>query len=190
MSKKSAPDEFSFFKDKLIDSAATPEKPAAPTPLDPTVPAVKTKTLPFDPSLKDKIIVIDDSPTILTVTSGILKTFSYAAIAFREPEVALAELTQMPAEELADIKAIFCDFEMKKMNGLEFLKAIRAKSQFATIPFILMTGSSDRTLVQSARAMKVNGYMLKPISTNLIKTTLDNLFPKRSAEQVEVKRAK
>jgi two-component system chemotaxis response regulator CheY len=188
MSNKTVPDELSFFKDKLISSEAKPDR--ASEPVAAASQATSTRTPSTDPTLKEKIVVIDDSPTILTVTGGILKKFGFAAITFREPELALEELTQYTAEELVDIKAIFCDYEMKKMNGLELMTAIRSKASLQSIPFVIMTASTDKTVSQKARAMNVSSFMLKPVSTNMIMNAINGLFPGRIAPPVELKRAK
>ena len=189
MSNKPVPDELSFFKDKLIDSSEQNPKPA-PAAEQASSQGAKVRTLPSDPELKDRIIVIDDSPTILTVTAGILKKFGFGAIAFREPGQAIEELSAYTAADLADVKAIFCDFEMKKMNGLEVMTAIRCQPTLQSIPFVLMTASPDKNLSQKARAMNVSAFMLKPVSTNMIMATINGLFPGRIPSSTDLKRAK
>ena len=56
---------------------------------------------------------------------------------------------------------ILLDLQMPRMNGLEFLDAIRADEKFSdSVIFILSTSKSDEDLFRSYK-MKVAGYFLK-----------------------------
>ncbi len=60
----------------------------------------------------------------------------------------------------ADIKFVISDMMMPGVNGLEFLKMLRAKNK--NVPFLLLTSENDRnTVVQSVQAGATN-YLLKP----------------------------
>lgn len=58
---------------------------------------------------------------------------------------------------------IFLDINMPRMNGIEFLKAIRADERYKHIPVIVMTTSrEDEDKIESFR-LGVAGYMIKPM---------------------------
>lgn len=59
-----------------------------------------------------------------------------------------------------DIKFVISDMMMPGVNGMEFLKMLRAESK--DVPFLLLTSENDRnTVVQSVQAGATN-YLLKP----------------------------
>jgi len=61
---------------------------------------------------------------------------------------------------------ILLDLNMPKMNGLEFLKAIKSNDYYRKIPVIVLTTSKaqqDRTM---AYDYSIAGYMVKPIDYN------------------------
>ncbi len=58
---------------------------------------------------------------------------------------------------------ILLDLNMPKMNGIEFLKIIKADEKLKRIPVIVLTTSrEDRDVVESFK-LSVAGYMVKPV---------------------------
>ncbi|MFA8436648.1 MAG: response regulator [Marinifilaceae bacterium] len=60
-------------------------------------------------------------------------------------------------------RIILLDINMPKMNGIEFLKELRANDEFKSISVFVMTTSNDDTDKMEAYNMNVAGYILKPI---------------------------
>ncbi|HKR06225.1 MAG TPA: response regulator [Bacteroidia bacterium] len=71
-------------------------------------------------------------------------------------------------------KIILLDLNMPKMNGIEFLRELRADKDLRSISVFVMTTSSDERDRTDAFDLNVAGYMIKPISlenyTNIIAT--------------------
>lgn len=63
-----------------------------------------------------------------------------------------------------DRRIILLDLNMPKMNGLEFLKALRADSTIGDIPVVILTTSNEEKDRIQAYHLNVAGYILKPIS--------------------------
>jgi CheY-like chemotaxis protein len=59
---------------------------------------------------------------------------------------------------------ILCDINMPKMNGIEFMKEIKANPKFKYIPVIVLTSSSNPNDREAAFALSAAGYMIKPMS--------------------------
>lgn len=58
---------------------------------------------------------------------------------------------------------ILLDINMPKMNGIDFLKALRADPVLKAIPVIVLsTSDQDRDLTE-AYSLNVAGYLLKPV---------------------------
>lgn len=58
---------------------------------------------------------------------------------------------------------ILLDLNMPKMNGIEFLRAIKSNERFKTIPVVVLTTSQeDQDCLESYR-LGIAGYMLKPM---------------------------
>lgn len=61
-------------------------------------------------------------------------------------------------------RIILLDINMPKMNGLEFLKELRADKNLHTISVFVMTTSNDDKDRVEAYNYNVAGYIIKPIS--------------------------
>ena len=85
------------------------------------------------------------------------------------------------ADALASVKSdrvhlIISDFNMPEMDGLELLKAVREDPVIGKTVFIMLTGSSDRDLVQKAAALGVNNYLVKPFAPAALKDKIERVF--------------
>jgi two-component system chemotaxis response regulator CheY len=71
------------------------------------------------------------------------------------------------------IDCVLTDWNMPNMNGLEFVKALRATEAGSRVPIILVTTRSVRDdIVEAARA-GVTNYIVKPFTPQVLKTKLE-----------------
>jgi two-component system chemotaxis response regulator CheY len=60
------------------------------------------------------------------------------------------------------IDAVFCDWNMPNMTGVELLRQVRSVD--GEMPFIMITGRKDENSVLEAKAAGITGYITKPFS--------------------------
>ena len=71
----------------------------------------------------------------------------------------------MPAER----RLVLLDLNMPRMNGIEFLRALRADPELRTLPVVVLTTSNDERDKIDAYDLNVAGYLLKPVTfTNFV----------------------
>jgi CheY-like chemotaxis protein len=63
-----------------------------------------------------------------------------------------------------DRRLILLDLNMPKMNGIEFLEALRADPELSSTPVVVLTTSNDDQDKLDAYTFNVAGYMLKPVT--------------------------
>ena len=70
---------------------------------------------------------------------------------------------------------VLCDVHMETMDGLEFLKTLRALKveSVRNTPVIFLTADAQRDTVMFAKEHAVNGYLVKPVSTAQLKGQID-----------------
>lgn len=68
----------------------------------------------------------------------------------------------MPKER----RLILLDLNMPKMNGIEFLEALRADPEISSTPVVVLTTSNDDQDKLDAYNFNVAGYLLKPVTFN------------------------
>ncbi len=76
------------------------------------------------------------------------------------------------------IDFVISDFKMPEVNGLELLKAIRSGQAGVDrdMPVALLTGYSDRKLVDMAMDLDVNAFLIKPVSKAALTSRLERLM--------------
>ena len=89
-----------------------------------------------------------------------------------------------------EVDAVISDFNMPGLNGLGLLKAIRTGTNKIKpdLPFAMITGHSDKSLVDIALSLDVNAFVLKPVSSKVMASRLNMMFsanPGASAEDAD-----
>jgi DNA-binding response OmpR family regulator len=82
--------------------------------------------------------------------------------------------------------AILSDWNMPKKNGLELLKAIRADKELHNLPVMLITAETDRNMVSDAIKHKVNDFLVKPFTLQLLMERLELLLDGNFATEQEI----
>lgn len=107
------------------------------------------------------VLVVDDDEDIRTV---IELTLGLRGHDVRGAEDGLAALEQLHAGARPSV--ILLDLRMPRMNGIEFLHALRSDPALAPIPVVVLTG--DSAAVPEAMAAGANGLLLKPIDNRAL----------------------
>lgn len=68
--------------------------------------------------------------------------------------------TEVPKER----RLVLLDLNMPKMNGIEFLEALRADPDLASTSVVVLTTSNDDQDKIDAYNLNVAGYLLKPVT--------------------------
>ena len=63
-----------------------------------------------------------------------------------------------------DRRIVLLDLNMPRMNGIEFLRALRADPQLAPTPVVVLTTSNDERDKVDAYDLNVAGYLVKPVT--------------------------
>ena len=67
---------------------------------------------------------------------------------------------EVPAER----RIVLLDLNMPKMNGIEFLRALRSDPALQLTPVVVLTTSNDERDKIEAYNLNVAGYLLKPVT--------------------------
>jgi CheY-like chemotaxis protein len=63
-----------------------------------------------------------------------------------------------------DRRLVLLDLNMPRMNGIEFLRAVRADAALRSLPVVVLTTSNDERDKVDAYKLNVAGYLLKPVT--------------------------
>ncbi len=104
-----------------------------------------------------RIVVIDDQGSI----RGLLQAFLKDA-GFRRVDCAMDGRDGLDYLIGHAVDLVICDWNMPKMSGLEILKKVRECEQTSTLPFLMLTSSSELARVRAAVDSGVSEYLIKP----------------------------
>lgn len=76
---------------------------------------------------------------------------------------------------------IVTDLRMPNMSGAEFLKAANSDPAFKEIPKIIVSVETDRSAVLDAVSAGADGYILKPVTNDILKAKLDRVLSRKKA---------
>jgi CheY-like chemotaxis protein len=147
-----------------------------------------------------RVLVVDDSPTIRKVVSGVLERHGYAAVHAADGQAALEKLLQAadaPREddsgESDKIDVVLVDFVMPRMNGFQLCRAIRNNDMLRTTPVVLMSAKSDRIRDHFVQQTGAIDAISKPFEEQALIAVIENAIRRaeewRAREDVNGKRA-
>lgn len=73
---------------------------------------------------------------------------------------------------------VLCDVHMEPLDGLGYLEKLRAfkNKEIAATPVLFLTADKQQETVMSAKQLRVDGYLTKPVSLQVLKQRLDVLL--------------
>lgn len=130
---------------------------------------------------EEYIVVAEDSPPNRTIIVLLLRKLGFRVIECVDGELAWKALEENRGK---NIVAVISDLMMPGMDGLELLRRVRGDEKYAGLPFVLVTAVSDKDYIFEAKALKVNGYILKPVTYKRVSAKLQELFPTKIFPQL------
>ena len=111
-----------------------------------------------------KVMVVDDQASMRAMIRRALQDFGFKDI--RDKGSASEAFAAIRTDR---VHLVISDYNMPDMDGIDLLRAIRTDEVLAKTVFIMLTGSSDREIVQKAAALGVNNYLVKPFAPAALK---------------------
>jgi len=112
-----------------------------------------------------KVLVVDDDPVVSKSFDRVLARKGYVVVTAENGAEALNKFSK------EDYDAVFTDIKMPGMDGLEVAERLRAKRPWTPVVIITGYGSDDNE--KRAEAAGVRGFLRKPLSPEMIETSLD-----------------
>ncbi len=116
-----------------------------------------------------KCLVVDDSPMIRGVAQRILKSLDFEVNEAENGEIARTKCaSNMP-------EVILLDWNMPVMNGIEFLRHLRAMEGGNLPKVIFCTTESDVEHIREAFEAGADEYLMKPFDAEMLRVKLMNV---------------
>ena len=125
--------------------------------------------------MKKKVLLVDDSNTVLLMEKMILAKGPYDIVTARDGAEGIAKAKS----EKPDV--ILLDVMMPNLDGLSACAALRADPDTAHIPIVMVTTRGEQTNIETAFRNGANDYVTKPINGLELLTKLEYILGESAA---------
>lgn len=105
-----------------------------------------------------RILIVDDSKTMRSILANYASEHGFAN---DQAEDGIAALELLERDSGFD--AILIDWDMPRMNGIELLRALRARPEFDGMKVLMVTAQSSYDKLTEALHAGADDYLMKPI---------------------------
>ncbi len=117
------------------------------------------------------VLLVDDEPAVVKMVEVVLRDMGINSIFKAQNGI---EALDYFAGGVNVVDVVICDWLMPKMDGLEFLRRLRAKH--LEIPFLMLTSRKATDDIIEARDAGVSGYITKPFTTGQLREKVEKLL--------------
>jgi len=115
-------------------------------------------------------LVVDDSRAIRRIVGDMLRKLGFDV---HEAAHGLEALQRLKEIDHPDV--LLVDWNMPEMNGIEFIRAVRAQSEYSDVPIMMVTTETEMERMAQAFIAGANEYVMKPFDHETIADKLQIL---------------
>jgi len=123
--------------------------------------------------MKKRIIIVEDSKTILEVLSFSLEKAGYDVFTAESGKDALNFFNGNA------IDLVITDLYMPEMDGLELVKNIKQIENYNKIPILFLTTESEQSKKTQAKEIGATGWVIKPFVPEKLVQAINKLLIKQ-----------
>lgn len=119
------------------------------------------------------VLVVDDSRSMREGLAAVLHHAGYRVDTAANGREGLAKAREISPD------LILSDLEMPEANGFELLSGVRSDGALAMVPFVMITGVSDRSSTRRAMELGADDYLTKPFTPDEVQAVVRSRFEKQ-----------
>ncbi|WP_448204527.1 response regulator [Azospirillum sp. sgz302134] len=112
----------------------------------------------MEPSVKKKVLTVDDSRTMRDMVAFTLKGAGYEVVEAGDGQQALNVIGTNKVD------LVITDLNMPVMDGLTLIRRLRATPAHRTLPILMLTTEADEKKKAEGRAVGATGWIVKPFN--------------------------
>lgn len=117
------------------------------------------------------IITVDDSSTMRRIIKNTLTKLGFSNVL--EAGNGVEGLDVLAKNE---VDLIITDWNMPEMDGLTFVKTLRAKDEYKETPILMVTTEAAKEDILTALRSGVNNYVVKPFTPDTLQEKVNKLL--------------
>ncbi len=136
-----------------------------------------------------KILVVDDHMMMRTMIRQHLEAIGFKDVQTANDGKEALEKIEHAHFVNAPFNIVFLDWHMPVMEGLDVLKACRAKPEFNKTAFIMLTAEQEERNVLKAIQAGSTSYLVKPVAKDALEKNLQQVFKWLEQQGYEFKKS-
>jgi CheY-like chemotaxis protein len=120
-----------------------------------------------------RVLIVDDSPTILKVVSAILARHGYEPAIAHDGIAGIEMIKRGPKFDL-----VLLDFVMPRMNGYQFCRELRSSAPHRALPVVLMSAKGDKIRGQFVQQTGAVDAITKPFDARALVAVIEGALAK------------
>jgi signal transduction histidine kinase len=128
---------------------------------------------------KKIILVIDDEESMRFACRSVLEEAGFLVVEATDGEAGFSSAQ----EHRPDL--VLCDIEMPNKNGFELLGLFRANPATSAIPFIFLTGRTEKSAMRKGMDLGADDFLTKPFTGQELLSTVNTRFQRAVARDKE-----
>jgi two-component system chemotaxis response regulator CheY len=113
-----------------------------------------------------KVLLVEPSATLRRALRNVLTSLAADPILVASDGVRALELTD------SRVDLVITEWTLPTMSGLELVKRLRANPELSKVPVLMLTGRNGKDDVLEALNAGVNGYLLKPFTSDALRNSI------------------
>jgi two-component system chemotaxis response regulator CheY len=109
------------------------------------------------------MLIIDDSSTMRSLLGMIASELGVESEQAPDGQAALDRVQRSP-----DFDVALVDWDMPRMNGLEFVRAVRARPAWGGMKLMMVTSRHVAKDVQLALTLGADDFLMKPLDAGML----------------------
>lgn len=120
-----------------------------------------------------RVLIVDDSSVMRKIVERALRQAGLDSLVVVEAGTGAEGLEVLKTQQ---VQLILSDINMPMMDGLEFLRQIRAQKLATGVPVVMITTESSEEHVKQAILSGAQGYIRKPFTAEQVKERVLSLL--------------
>jgi len=117
-----------------------------------------------------RVLLIDDSRAMRILLASHVRALGFEVAEAGDGSAGLAML-----KNAGDVRFVLVDWNMPVLNGLEFIRAVRACTEYRHLRLIVITSETEASQVMAALSAGADEYLMKPFTREALASKLELL---------------
>lgn len=116
------------------------------------------------------VLIVDDSATVRQQVRMVLSQAGFEVMEAADGAEGAEVVDRSP-----EIACVLCDVNMPRLNGIDFVRRVKAQARHSGLPIVMLTTEGQPALVAAAKQAGAKGWIVKPFKPEMLVAAIQRL---------------